>query len=46
MINLTYKKYTNKDYAVDEVYKILNNEIDKKELRKLKLSTLLVLLNK
>ena len=44
MIDLTYKKYTNKDYAVDEVYKIL--KIDKKELRKLKLNTLLQLLNK
>ena len=44
MIDLSYKKYTNKDYAVDEVYSILKTE--KKELRKLKTSTLLQILSK
>ena len=44
MIDLSYKKYTNKDYAVDEVHSILKTE--KKELRKLKTSTLLQILSK
>lgn len=49
--NLTYKKYTNKDYLIDEVQKQLNKDnyiirIEKKELRKLKLNTLLQILNK
>ena len=44
MVNLSYKKYTNKDYAIDEIYFILKT--DKKELRKLKTSTLLQILSK
>ena len=44
MIDLSYKKYTNKDYVVDEVYSILR--IEKKELKKLKTKTLLEMLSK
>ena len=51
MIDLTYKRYTNKDYLVDEISnKIKSPTIDKKDfkkdLRKLKINTLLELLNK
>ena len=51
MIDLTYKRYTNKDYLVDEINnKIKSSTIDredfKKDLRKLKINTLLELLNK
>ena len=51
MIDLSYKSYTNKDYVVDEVFKLMNTDncyhkIDRKELRKLKTNTLLVLLSK
>jgi predicted patatin/cPLA2 family phospholipase len=50
MIDLTYKKYTNKDYLVDEINnKIKSYTIDrknfKKDLRKLKVNTLLELLS-
>ena len=50
MIDLTYKRYTNKDYLVDEINnKIKSPTIDKKDfkkdLRKLKINTLLELLN-
>lgn len=48
-VDLTYKKYTNKDYLVDEINnKIKSFTIDRKEfkkdLRKLKNNTLLELL--
>ena len=50
MIDLTYKRYTNKDYLVDEINnKTKSYTIDrkdfKKDLRKLKVNTLLELLN-
>ena len=50
MIDLTYKRYTNKDYLVDEINnKTKSYTIDrkdfKKDLRKLKIDTLLELLN-
>lgn len=50
MIDLTYKRYTNKDYLVDEISsKTKSYTIDrkdfKKDLRKLKIDTLLELLN-
>ena len=50
MIDLKYKKYTNKDYLVDEIsakmniIKINKKEL-KKDLRKLKNDTLLELLS-
>ena len=50
MIDLTYKRYTNKDYLVDEInnntksYTIDRKDF-KKDLRKLKIDTLLELLN-
>ena len=49
MIDLTYKRYTNKDYLVDEINnKTKSYTIDrkdfKKDLRKLKTNTLLELL--
>jgi len=43
MIDLKYKNYTNKDYVIDEVFNLL--KIEKKELRKLKVNTLLQILN-
>ena len=51
MIDLTYKPYTNKDYLVDEISnKIKSSTINrkdfKKDLRKLKVNTLLELLSK
>ena len=51
MNDLTYKPYTNKDYLVDEISnKIKSSTIDrkdfKKDLRKLKVNTLLELLSK
>ena len=51
MVDLTYKKYTNKDYAVDAVYSLINknnclDKVEKKELRKLKVNTLLQILSK
>ena len=50
MIDLSYKRYTNKDYLVDEVNnKIKSYTIDRKEfkkdLRKLKVNSLLELLS-
>ncbi len=50
-MKLEHKSYTDKDYAVDEVYKKINannyvEKIEKKELRKLKTNTLLILLSK
>tara|TARA_Y100001938_G_C7979230_1_gene373515 strand:+ start:619 stop:786 length:168 start_codon:yes stop_codon:yes gene_type:complete len=50
MLDLSYKKYTNKDYLVDEVSKKIKSfTIDKielkKDLRKLKNNTLLELLS-
>tara|TARA_Y100000401_G_scaffold59939_1_gene47553 strand:+ start:784 stop:948 length:165 start_codon:yes stop_codon:yes gene_type:complete len=50
MINLRHKKYTNKDYLVDEINtKIKSFTIDrkdfKKDLRKLKINSLLELLS-
>ena len=50
-MDLKYKKYTDKDYAVDEVFVKINannyvEKIEKKELKKLKTNTLLVLLSK
>jgi len=44
MLDLTYKQYTNKDYLINEVYILL--KINKKELRKLKIETLLEIVNK
>ena len=48
MIDLKYKKYTNKDYLVDEISININTYMDKKELkkdlRKLKNQTLIELL--
>tara|TARA_R100000808_G_scaffold6808_1_gene20006 strand:- start:1108 stop:1272 length:165 start_codon:yes stop_codon:yes gene_type:complete len=52
MIDLTYKKpQTNKDYIIKEVLTKLNKDnyiskIEEKELRKLKLNTLLIMLDK
>jgi len=51
MIDLTYKRYTNKDYLVDEINNktkvsyTINRKDFKKDLRKLKIDTLLELLN-
>ena len=50
-MNLEYKKETNKDYLIQEVYIKLNTSnyvelITKKELNKLKKNTLLQILSK
>lgn len=51
MIDLSYKSYTNKDYMVDEVFKLINannfvHKVNRNELRKLTTNTLLILLSK
>ncbi len=51
MIDLSYKSYTNKDYMVDEVFKLINannfvHKVNRNELRKLTANTLLILLSK
>ena len=51
MIDLSYKSYTNKDYMVDEVFKLMNannfvHKVNRNELRKLTTNTLLILLSK
>ena len=51
MIDLSYKSYTNKDYVVDEVFKLVNTDnfvhkVNRKDLIKLTTNTLLVLLSK